>query len=78
MTETRKIVRPAIARALDIYVAVARHGCDLGTRRGLARHVLRLCACGERNPGRLTVHGLSYLRTHDLKRKDRKSERRAS
>jgi hypothetical protein len=83
MTETRKIARPAIARALDIYGAVARRGCDLGTRKGLARHVLRLCACGERNQGRLTVHGLSYLRTRDLNREafqseDRERKRRAS
>jgi hypothetical protein len=65
MMDARKIVGPAIARALDIYGAVAHHGCDRPTRQGLARHVLRLCACGERNPGRLTVHGLAYLRNRD-------------
>jgi hypothetical protein len=68
MTSVETIAKP-IARAIKIYRSVARHDLDLQTRRGLARHIKRLADEGVRDPNRLTVHGLSYLR--DLERRER-------
>jgi len=64
MTPAENIARP-IARAIKIYRSVARHDLDMQTRRGLARHIKRLADEGVQDPGRLTVHGLSYLRDLD-------------
>jgi hypothetical protein len=68
MTATHEIALPAIMRALNIYGAVSRHDADRETRRKLAKHIVRLCDWGERDPNRLTVHGLTYLRRHDSAR----------
>ena len=62
MTPVETIARP-IARAIKIYRSVARHDLDMQARRGLARHIKRLADEGVQDPNRLTVHGLSYLRT---------------
>lgn len=61
MTSVETIARP-IARAIKIYRSVAQHDLDMQARRGLARHIKRLADEGVQDPGRLTVHGLSYLR----------------
>jgi hypothetical protein len=44
---------------------MARHDLDREMRRALARHIQRLADQGIHDPGRLTVHGLSYLRELD-------------
>jgi hypothetical protein len=54
-----------LARAIRIYRKVARHELDPRMRRDLARHIRQLAGQGIDDPGRLTVHGLSYLRKHD-------------
>jgi hypothetical protein len=69
MTASREIALPAIKRALSIYGAVCRHDSDSETRARLARHIVRLCDWGERDQNRLTVHGLTYLRSRELKQK---------
>ena len=61
MTPIENIAKP-IARAIKIYRSVARQDPDLRARRGLARHIKRLADEGVRDPNRLTVHGLTYLR----------------
>jgi len=65
MTAKHEIALPAIMRALNIYGAVSKHDSDKETRQKLARHIGRLCDWGERDQNRLTVHALTYLRTHD-------------
>ena len=65
MNATFEIAKPAIIRALSIYRAVAKHGSDIDTRIKLARHIIRLWDRGERDLNRLTVHGLTYLRSRD-------------
>src|ERR1700761_4596633 len=52
-------------RAMKIYSRVAGHDLDHQARRALARHIQGLANQGVRDPGRLTVHGLSYLRKLD-------------
>jgi hypothetical protein len=69
MTINREIALPAIKRALSIYGAVSRHDSDLETRTKLARHIVRLCDWGEHDQNRLTVHGLTYLRSREIKRR---------
>jgi hypothetical protein len=59
-----EIAKP-LARAIKIYRKVARHDLDAPTRRDLARHIKQLAERGVRDPSRLTVHGLSYLRSRD-------------
>ena len=61
MSSVAEIARP-LARAINIYCSVAGCGIDLCTRRDLARHIRGLAEQGVDDPGRLTVHGLSYLR----------------
>jgi hypothetical protein len=61
MSSVAEIARP-LARAINIYCSVAGCGIDLCTRRYLARHIRGLAEQGVDDPGRLTVHGLSYLR----------------
>jgi hypothetical protein len=62
-----EIAKP-LFRAMKIYRRVARHDLDQGMRRDLARHIRRLAEQGVRDPGRLTVCGLSYLRELDRQR----------
>jgi hypothetical protein len=69
MTPVENIARP-IARAIKIYRSVARHDLDMRTRRGLAQHIKRLAEEGVRDPSRLTVHGLSYLRDQERRNPD--------
>jgi hypothetical protein len=69
---SRQIANPFV-RAIKIYRKVARHEPDQQMRRALARHIKRLAEQGVDDPGRLTVHGLSYLR-----KLDRQSHRRTS
>ena len=59
-----EIAKP-LARAINIYRRVARHDLDARMRRDLARHIKQLVERGVRDPSRLTVHGLSYLRSRD-------------
>ena len=61
---TPEIAKP-VARAIKIYRRVSRHELDQRMRRDLARHIKRLAEQGVDDPGRLTVHGLSYLRKLD-------------
>jgi hypothetical protein len=72
MTSVETIAKP-IARAISIYRSVARHDLDMPTRRGLARHIKRLADEGVRDQNRLTVHGLSYLRSLERRNPDRTS-----
>jgi hypothetical protein len=44
---------------------VARHDVDRVVQRKLAGHNKRLADKGVKDPGRLAVHGLSYLREID-------------
>lgn len=69
MRVSQEIALPAIMRALNIYGAVSKHGSDKETRQKLAKHIVRLCDWGERDQNRLTVHGLTYLRSRELKNK---------
>jgi hypothetical protein len=59
-----EIAKPLV-RAIKIYRKMARHELDPRMRRDLARHIRRLAEQGVDDPGRLTVHGLSYLRKLD-------------
>jgi len=54
-------------RAMKIYSRVAGHDLNHQMRRALARHIQGLAEQGVRDPARLTVHGLSYLRQLDRK-----------
>lgn len=65
MSSVENIAKP-IARAINIYRRVARHELDARTRRELARHIRQLAKRGVKDSGRLTVHGLSYLRHLDM------------
>jgi hypothetical protein len=71
MKATYEVAKPAIVRALSIYRAVAKHGSDIDTRIKLARHIVGLWDRGERDLNRLTVHGLTYLRSRDLRNQRR-------
>jgi hypothetical protein len=70
MTSVETIAKP-IARAINIYRSVARHDLDMPTKRGLARHIKRLADEGVQDINRLTVHGLSYLRSLERRSPDR-------
>jgi hypothetical protein len=59
-----EIAKP-LARAIKIYRKVAKHDLDARTRRDLARHIKDLAERGVCDAGRLTVHGLTYLRSRD-------------
>ncbi|MGJ4939857.1 hypothetical protein ACQR1W_04735 [Bradyrhizobium sp. HKCCYLS1011] len=67
-----EITEPLV-RAMKIYRRVARHDLDQGTRRELARHIRGLAEQGVRDPGRLTVCGLSYLRQLERQRAPERS-----
>jgi hypothetical protein len=73
MASIREIAKP-LARAINIYSRVARRRLDDDLRRELARHIKRLADQGIEDSNRLTVHGLSYLRAREQRR--RKSTRR--
>ena len=73
MASIREIAKP-LARAIKIYSRVARRRLDDDLRRELARHIKRLADQGIEDSNRLTVHGLSYLRAREQRR--RKSTRR--
>jgi hypothetical protein len=64
MTPRENIAKP-LARAINIYSRVARRDLDNAVRRGLARHIKRLAEQGIADSDRLTVCGLSYLRSHE-------------
>jgi hypothetical protein len=70
MTPIETIAKP-IARAINIYRSMARHDLDMPTKRGLARHIKRLADEGMQDQNRLTVHGLSYLRSLERRNPDR-------
>lgn len=65
------IAKP-LARAINIYRSMTRHDLDMRTQRDLARHIKQVAEQGTHDPGRLTVHGLSYLRARERKLKERK------
>ena len=73
MASIQEIAKP-LARAIKIYSRVARRRLDDDLRRELARHIKRLADQGVEDSNRLTVHGLSYLRAREQRR--RKSTRR--
>jgi hypothetical protein len=54
-----------VDRALSIYETLANRSAVRGARERLSRHLMKIYQGGERDPHRLTVHGLSYLREID-------------
>ena len=64
MSSTTELTRPLV-RAKKIYRRVARHDVDRVVQRKLARPIKRLADEGVKDPGRLTVYGLTYLREID-------------
>ena len=73
MATIQEIAKP-LARAINIYSRVAGRRLDDEVRRELARHIKKLADQGIADSNRLTVHGLSYLRAREQRR--RKSSRR--
>jgi hypothetical protein len=71
MPITSNLAKP-LARAVNIYCSITKHTLDLRTRRELARHIKTVAEQGTQDPGRLTVHGLTYLHARDRKLKDTK------
>jgi hypothetical protein len=70
MASIEEIAKP-LARAINIYSRVARHPLDDALRRELARHIKKLADQGIEDSNRLTVHGLSYLRSREQRRRKR-------
>ena len=54
-----------VDRALSIYETLADRSAIKGTRERLSKHLMKIYLEGEKDPHRLTVHGLSYLRDFD-------------
>jgi hypothetical protein len=54
-----------VDRALSIYETLADRSPIMGTRERLTEHLRKIYLEGEKDPHRLTVHGLSYLRNFD-------------
>ena len=52
-----------VDRALDIYGALADRSETRGVRDQLSKHLMKRYSEGEKDEHRLTVEGLSYLRT---------------
>jgi hypothetical protein len=52
-----------VDRALSIYGALADRSEPKGVRERLSKHLMKRYIEGERDQHRLTVEGLSYLRT---------------
>lgn len=57
-----------VDRALDIYGTIANRSEQKGTRERLSQHLSKVFIEGERDPHRLTVHGLTYLQNLDRER----------
>ena len=57
-----------VDRALAIYGTIANRQEQKGMRDGLSQHLWKVFLAGERDPHRLTVHGLSYLQRLDRER----------
>jgi hypothetical protein len=57
-----------VDRALAIYGTIANRQEQKGMRDGLSQHLWKVFLKGERDPHRLTVHGLSYLQRLDRER----------
>ena len=57
-----------VDRALAIYGTIANRSEQKGTRQRLSRHLRQVFIEGERDPHRLTVHGLTYLQGLDRER----------
>ena len=70
MPSLEEMAKP-IARAINIYCRIARRELDGDLRRELARHIRTLANQGIEDPNRLTVHGLSYLRRHEPRHRQR-------
>jgi hypothetical protein len=54
-----------VDRALSIYETLANRSAVRGARERLSQHLMKMYLEGEKDPHRLTVHGLSYLREID-------------
>jgi hypothetical protein len=54
-----------VERTLAIYGTIANRSELKGTRERLSRHLQKVFVEGERDPHRLTVHGLTYLQSLD-------------
>ena len=54
-----------VDRALSIYETLADRSAIKGTRERLSKHLMKIYLEGEKDPHRLTVHGLKYLRDLD-------------
>ena len=54
-----------VDRTLSIYETLADRSVVRGTRERLSEHLMKKYLEGEKDPHRLTVHGLSYLRNFD-------------
>ena len=54
-----------VDRALSIYETLANRSTIKGTRERLSKHLMKMYLEGEKDPHRLTVHGLSFLRDVD-------------
>jgi hypothetical protein len=54
-----------VDRALSIYETLADRSAVRGARARLSQHLMKMYLEGEKDPHRLTVHGLSYLREID-------------
>jgi hypothetical protein len=57
-----------VDRALAIYGTIANRPEQKGTRERLSEHLWSVFLEGERDPHRLTVHGLTYLQNLDRER----------
>jgi hypothetical protein len=57
-----------VDRALAIYGTIADRAELKGTRQRLSQHLWKVFIEGERDPHRLTVHGLTYLQNLDRER----------
>jgi hypothetical protein len=57
-----------VERALAIYGTIANRSEQKGARERLTRHLWKMFLDGERDPHRLTVHGLTYLQRLDRER----------
>ena len=54
-----------VDRALSIYETLADRTAIKGMRERLSKHLMKIYLEGEKDPHRLTVHGLSFLRNFD-------------
>jgi hypothetical protein len=57
-----------VERTLCIYETIANRSAVRGTRDRLSKHLEQMFYQGERDPHRLTVHGLAYLQKLDRER----------